>query len=137
VNTTGYGGSAVEKQITVRTDDRKNPVVYLYVAGEVEKFARVEPEQIALNGPLGEDLSASVTLSPIKDRRFRIVESQATNGKNIRYVLEPISADGQGGYRLTVHNTQQSKGRYFDTIVLKTDHPTVREMRLRVTGNIY
>ncbi len=137
MNTSGYGGSAVDKQITVRTDDRKNPVVYLYVAGEVEKFASVVPEQIALNGPQGQDLSASATLLPIKERRFRITESKATNGKNIRFTLEPISVEGQSGYRLTVHNTQQEKGRYYDTIVLNTDHPTVREMRLRVTGNIY
>jgi hypothetical protein len=136
VNTGGYGGGILEKQITVRSDDPRNPALLLTVSGAVEKFARIEPQQILLDGLQGQELSAGAEIVPVAGRPFRILESQAVNGRNIRFALEPARFGALDGYRLTVHNLQGEKGRYFDTIVLKTDHSAVRELRLRVLGNI-
>jgi len=37
---------------------------------------------------------------------------------------------------LTVENLMETKGKYFDTINLKTDNPAKTEISIRVYGNI-
>lgn len=106
------------------------------VTGKVERFANIVPDRLNLNGPQGQELSGTVTILPASQRPFNITEAKAVTGSSIRFTLEPIQESGQAGYRLTVVNTQQDKGRYFDTIVLKTDNALSPELRVRVFGNI-
>jgi hypothetical protein len=120
----------------VRTDDRKYPEIKLIITGQVERFANITPDRVTLSGPQGQELIGTVTILPIKERRFAITEAKATTGNSIRFTLEPMQENGQRGYRLTVFNTQQQKGRYFDTIVLKTDSTLSPELRVRVFGTI-
>jgi hypothetical protein len=44
---------------------------------------------------------------------------------------------GKKGYLLTVENIKQETGRYFDTIILKTDSEIQPEISISVYGNIF
>jgi len=69
---------------------------------------------------------------------FRILEVTARNGSHIRQDLQETEiSKGKKGYLLTVENIKQEAGRYFDTVILKTDSQIQPEISISVYGNIF
>jgi len=132
VDTTGFGGQIISKNITVYTNDSNNENLTLRVTGPVEKFANIEPGIVRLKGVIGEDIRKSVTIVPFKKYPFKITESDAKNVGNIRFDIER-RADR---YLLTVVNLAKTKTRYLDIITLKTDSPVKPEINIKVFGDI-
>jgi hypothetical protein len=60
----------------------------------------------------------------------------AGGGANSREVEIPVAGDGHPRYLLKIRNTKTDKGRYFDTIWLKTDSKVLPEITIRVFGKI-
>jgi len=106
------------------------------VFGVVEKFANIKPERIFLNGPANKDLAVTVTIIPEKKYPFKILDTSAVNGDNISVKLEKKNDQKITEYVLTVKNTAKVKGKYFDSVIIKTDNKIHPDIRITVLGNI-
>jgi hypothetical protein len=136
VDTSGYGGREVNKQITVFTNDPRRPRIFLRIRGPVENVATITPPNLKLNGPAGTSLVAQATIVPDKKYPFKILEARAQIGQNIDYRLEEVKKADQLAYVLTVENRRTEKGRYFDIIFLTTDSEIKPKLRINVYGNL-
>jgi hypothetical protein len=113
------------------------PHFNLSISGEVKKFVTIEPRYVKIEGPAGRQLKRSVTIIPEENYPFKIIEANAVRGKEIRCNLNEIKKPTGAEYLLIVENLKQQKGRFFDTICLKTDSRIRPEIRISVYGNIY
>jgi len=126
----------MNKNITVETNDQKNPKLNLTVFGMVEKFVTIIPKNVILRGFVGDQLKTTVKIIPEEKYPFKIIESKAINGKNIRFKLEEHKLSKGTEYALTVENLKKDKGRYSDNISLKTDSAIRPLIRISVNGSI-
>ncbi|MCP4681348.1 MAG: DUF1573 domain-containing protein [Desulfobacterales bacterium] len=136
VNTTGVGGRKLSKNITVHTNDKKNPRLKLKISGDVKKFATITPKRVHLRGTLGKPIKIPVSIIQEEKYPFKILEVRAENGKNISYKLEEVEKTGKAEYKLIVENKKKEVGKYSDSIILKTDSEVRPEIKIRVSGNI-
>jgi len=136
VDTAGYGGKPVKKNMVVHTSEISNKRINLTVSGFVEKFATVNPEKVFLNGPLETNLSATLEIIPEEKYPFKILETSMIYGNNIIVNLEKNPGSKSSRYLLTVKSTAKVKGRYFDSITLKTDSKLRPEIKIPVIVNI-
>lgn len=133
VNTSGYGGRTLRKKATVFTNDSKRPVLRLTITGAVKRFAEIHPKRIYLSGYGSDPIRGVVAIVPTDDNPFKIVNAKAKIGRDIRIELKGPS---HKGYELHVENLKKSKGRYTDTIQLRTDSKIKPLLVVRVIGNI-
>ncbi len=81
----------------------------------------------------------TVKIIPEEKYPFKMVGDRTVHNKNFRYKLEEVKRSTKTEkteYVLTVANLKKEKGRYFETIRLKTDSKIRPEIRIRVYGNI-
>ena len=137
VNTAGYGGRTLNKSAIIESDDPLKPAVTLTISGAVERFARITPPRVTLNGVGSAPMKQVIEIVAEERYPFRVVGAEAREGKFIRFDIEALPvAEGPSHYRLTVENRRVKKGRYYDTITLKTDSPVRPSIHLQVYGNI-
>jgi len=94
VDTAGYGGRRLEKSADVMTNDPKEPVVHLTVAGPVDRFATISPRMLSLRGVSGETLRGSVSIAPEEKYPFKVLETYPLEGK-LKVQLDPVTQDGK------------------------------------------
>jgi len=131
VDTAGYGGRRLEKSADVMTDDPREPVVHLTIAGPVDRFATITPRMLSLRGVSGETLRGSVSIVPEEKYPFKVLDTYPLEGK-LKVQLDPVTQDGKTTYALRVENLRTEAGSYNDTVRMKTDHPLQPEMDVRV-----
>ncbi|RPH51355.1 MAG: hypothetical protein EHM85_07005 [Desulfobacteraceae bacterium] len=136
VDTAGYGGKLIKKNIVVHTNDADHQKLYLTISGVVEKFASIKPERIFLNGHANKDFAVTVSIIPEIKYPFSILGTSALNGDNISLKLEKKNDQKLPEYILTVKNTAKVKGKYFDSVIIKTDNRIHPDIRIPVLGNI-
>jgi hypothetical protein len=125
------------KNITVYTNDRKNRKITLKITGNVEKFVIINPNRVKLTGLSGQKIHASVSILPEKKYPFKITDVTARDGKHIKFTLSEIKGVNGTSYKLTVENLKKEKGRYHDTLYLKTDSKIKPKISINIFGNIY
>jgi hypothetical protein len=108
----------------------------LKVTGEVEKLVTITPTRVKLEGRAGQPIKVAVTITPGKKYPFKIIEATARSGKRIRYSLSESKSPNGLQYVLTVKNIKSGKGRYLDTISLKTTSKYRPVIDINVYGNI-
>ncbi|MBU0768936.1 MAG: DUF1573 domain-containing protein [Proteobacteria bacterium] len=136
INTRGYGGRRLKKKIIVQTNDTNNPVLYLAVTGNVDKFADIVPGVVRLIGPSGKEIKTEVAIVPQEKYPFKIVRAWAENGKNINFKLKEVKTSSTTKYLLIIENQKKETGRYYDSIYLRTNSKIRPEIRIVVYGNI-
>ncbi len=85
---------------------------------------------------MGKVLKSVVTIIPERKYPFRIVEVDAEKGTYIKFELKEISRNNRPAYQVTIENTRDTKGRYFDTLRLLTDNDIQQEIGIWVFGDI-
>ena len=120
----------------VTTDDPKSPSVTLVISGFVEKFATITPQYVRLSGEVGREIRVPVSIIPEKKYDFNILEVNASKGKDIRYDLTEKEFPQGDGYQLMIESIKKEKGRYNDTITLKTDSTIRPFIKIRVYGRL-
>jgi len=121
----------------VLTNDKNNPRITLTIAGQVDKFVTITPSnRVSLNGTAGQKITSAVTIIPEPNYPFKIIESSAVKGKDIAFKLEEVKKENRSEYVVTVENMKKESGRYFDTVMLKTDSKVQQEIKINVYGNI-
>ncbi len=126
----------VSKRIVIQTNDPQKQNLTLVVKGYVKRFVTIRPKRIQLTGAIDEEISQTVTIIPEKEYPFKIIETTAKQGDDIKFALEEKQGDNGAEYQLTVKNTRRQAGRYYDIIALKTDSKLKPELQVRVYGNI-
>ncbi len=89
-----------------------------------------------MRGDIEKQIKVLVKIIPEEKYPFKIVEAKAKNGKFIKYKLEEVIRLKGTEYLLNVENLKKEKGRYFDTIYLKTTSKMRPEIKISVYGNI-
>jgi hypothetical protein len=117
----------------VASNDPAKPSLTLVISGKVEEFADINPKTVKLAGNEGQPISQTIAIQPAAKYPFKILEATTKKGENIR-----VAVQESGGplYRLLVENLKKDKGRYFDTIYLKTDNPLRPVIEIGVFGII-
>jgi hypothetical protein len=118
------------------TTDPKKPVTQLTISGSVKNFATITPKNIRLYGKVGEPVKETVRIVPEESYPFKILETKAQIGRDIRYELTSEKQAPGGAYLLTVENLKQETGRYYDTIFLVTDSRVKPKISIQVYGKI-
>jgi len=136
VDTNGYGGSRLNKNAVVHTDDPDKPRLTLVLTGPVAEFAVIIPKRVVLRGTAGQPLKGVVTIMSKDTYPFKITAATARYGNNIHFKYEEIQHSESKGYLLTVDNVMTHKGRYADTVILKTDSPVRPEITIQVFADI-
>ena len=108
----------------------------LTVIGNINHFVRIIPNRVTLRGFTGDPIERRVKIIPEEKYPFNMVGDRVVRKKYIRYELEETRRSEKTEYVLTVANLKKQKGRYFETIRLKTDSNIRPEIRIRVYGNI-
>jgi hypothetical protein len=94
----------------------------------------IRPQHISLRGWVGDPIKGMVSIIPEKKYPFKILDAKAQSGKNISIQLDEISKSNGTAYELKVENISQKSGRYYDTIILKTDSKVRPELDVKVYG---
>ena len=134
--TKGYGGRQLIKRINVRTNDTQHPNLQLIIKGKVKKFVTIRPRRVRLTGAVGDPVRQTVAIIPEKAYPFRIVETVAKPGKNIKFTLEEKKGEAGPEYQLVIENIRQDAGQYSDTVIIKTDSKERPELKIQVYGRI-
>jgi len=124
------------KNAGVYTNDKSNPQQDLIISGQVETFVTIRPRQANLRGIVGDPIKGTVTIIPEKKYPFKIINSRAENGKNIKYQLEETTVSDTTAYRLNIENLKTDTGRYYDAIILETDSKIRPQLSVRVYGHL-
>jgi hypothetical protein len=120
----------------VYTSDPQHPQIQLIVSGAVKNFATITPRNVRLVGSAGTPVKGTVAIVPGKNYPFKIVNTRAQNGRNIRYALKEEKSSQNSTYVLTVENLKQEKGHYYDKIELETDSQIKPKISIPVYGRI-
>jgi hypothetical protein len=126
----------MSKTAQVITNDPNQERASLTISGPVKLFANIQPKRVRLGGQAGQELKATVRITPAKEYPFRITDAKAGSGENILYQLTEEPTSGGVTYLLAIENLKTEPGRYADTIFLKTDHALKPELKINVFGNI-
>jgi hypothetical protein len=125
------------KHISVMTNDPVKPKHSLTITGKVENIVTISPQRVRFSGSAGQLLNASVSIIPEKKYPFKIIEANAKKGEHITVSIKEEKKSERTGYVLTVENLKKDKGRYVDTIVLKTTSKIQPTIKIPVYGIIY
>ena len=125
----------MSKGARVKTNDTGKPEHILTMTGRVEKFADITPRFLRMVGMAGQPMSGLATITPKKKYDFKIIKVFAEKGVDIKVNLAP-RPEGTPGYILTVENLKKTIGRYYDTVIIKTDSKLKPILKIKVYGNI-
>jgi len=124
----------MKKTAGVYTNDKNLPRQDLVISGPVEKFVTIRPQHVSLRGMTGDSIKGQVTIIPEKKYPFKILDVRAQDGKNINFQLDEVNKTNGLAYELKVENLREKNGRYYDTIILKTDSTVRPELNVKVYG---
>jgi len=81
-------------------------------------------------------LKKTVTITPQEKYPFKIVAVETKKSGNIAAEIEAVNSTVPTTYKLTITNLKKEKGRYVESVTLKTDSPVRSEIKIRVYGQI-
>ena len=136
MNTNGFGGKTLYKTARVLTNDPQRSATQLSISGAVKVFASITPKTIKLYGPSNSLLKETVKIIPEERYPFKIIDTKAQVGKEIRFNVSEDNHSSEKSYILTIESLKQTAGRFYDTIYLMTDSPIKPKISIRVYGKI-
>lgn len=72
----------------------------------------------------------------MKEYPFKIRKVEAEKGEDIKVSYKKMNGQSPVEYKLTVESTKKTSGRFFDTIIIRTDSKYRPELKIYVFGNI-
>lgn len=108
----------------------------MFVTGSIEKFADISPDILRMSGIAANQFERIIKITPKKKYPFKIVGVKTKNKNNIRCRVEEIKNKEGLEYRIIVNNINLKKGKYEDTIIIKTTSEIRPEIKISVLGRI-
>jgi apolipoprotein N-acyltransferase len=102
----------------------------------VDSFADIHPERIILRGYGGETIRQELVVTPKAAYPFKVTAVSAKDGIHIQYELREQKTPQGRSFIVTVKNTKDSPGKYYDTLFLSTDSPLKPRIPIHVYGTI-
>ena len=106
----------------------------LRVQGAVEPLAAMNPRVVKLQGYVGAEVSADVTIVPNPKYPFKITGTTTSTSPKFYHRLEKV--EGKEEYVLSVRNMDNKPGSYSGSVNLITDSPYQRTISIAVYGRI-
>jgi hypothetical protein len=107
------------------------------VTGKVNKFVKVKPTQVRLEGQAGTPLAVEIEILPNKDYPFTILGVQTQRKDVVGCELVEQCDTATNRCVLRVENLKTTKGRYTDTITVRTDNAVKPSFAIAVIGIIH
>jgi len=131
LDTDGYGGQDLQRQILVKTNDPDNKKLYLTVTCKVSSLVTVKPSTVMLSGTPGETLEAIVTINPAPDFNMKILGmTQKFNAQIKAKLVEPEPGSRDWQIKITTYSDKADD--LYDILTLKTDNPAKPVLKVRV-----
>jgi hypothetical protein len=124
---------AFREEVVIKTDHPKQPELKLTVGGKMVGPISASPDHMRLvpvHSPMGRTEQVMLTVRGLRPTRFE-VESKP---ERVDVAVAPSDPSSKGGqYRLTVKVPPgMPPGTIMDHIVLKTDHPKAKELKIPI-----
>jgi hypothetical protein len=126
----------LKKNIVVETSDPARPRIRLTIAGKVDRFIRIAPRRLRLEGTVGMPVKRTARIILTKKYPVKLLTARAKNDRNLHVELEKVPGDDPEEYRLTVQSAYTKAGRYYDTVVITTDSQLRPSISIGVFANI-
>ena len=121
----------------IESNDPVQASTAVTISGEVDVFVQITPERPQLTGILGKPIQTQVVITPFARYPFKIIKASFEKGMNATVTVEEKkNAENTTEYLLTLKNTRKNPGLFYDNLILKTDSPVRRELKIGVSGNI-
>ncbi len=135
MDTKGYGGQNFSRKILVSSNDPDKGVFYLYIEGDVEKFAEMDPRALRIKTAPGSGETFDIAITPRPQYPFKI------NGSSVDDILaDKLSVvdirQVEGKYIVTAKSTAQAPVKYMGKIHLQTDSPIRPDLTINVRGTV-
>jgi hypothetical protein len=135
IDTTGYGGRDFSRDIMVATNEPMNSMLKMTIHGKINDFAHFYPKKvIILRGPAKEKIKTIVTITPIEEHPFSILNFEADEIIRDLVAFSIEKKDNQ--YILTAENKMMVPGRYMGKLHIHTDSAHKPQINLIVRGII-
>jgi hypothetical protein len=111
-------------------------LLQLTVIGNIDNFVTIIPKRVTLRGFATDSIVRTVKIIPEEKYPCKILGDRTVRKKYISYELKEVKRSEKTEYVLTVANLKKEKGRYSETIRLKTDSKIRPGISIRVYGYI-
>jgi hypothetical protein len=137
--TGGYGGKSVSKSINVECSDPKRSKFYLKLKGTVESFANISPKRFRLIGYYNDKIKSEIKIVSKEKYPFKILDVSIgkENADKVKIDFKIIKEEKISEYNLTVENLLDGKGRFFDTVTIKTDSKLKPVIKIPLSAIIF
>ncbi|MGA0333839.1 MAG: DUF1573 domain-containing protein [Kiritimatiellia bacterium] len=123
------------QQVTLFTNDPEQRSFDLRISGEAVPEIRVEPRTLNLKQVGGDrPHEGEILLTSTKGEPFKITSVKASRDR-VRASLK-MAEDGKSAKILVQPRSQKGQGHFTDVLVIETDHPEVREVRVLVMWQV-
>lgn len=130
MDTQGVKEGSLEKVVLVKSNDPKNPNVFLTIRAEAEPELKIADQSIDFgtvkNGSRTSKETIVTLLRPIK------ITSWKSNDPNVNVSVIPIPGSNMKKFKFVFINTAVALGYHISEVVLKTSSRTLSEMHIPV-----
>jgi hypothetical protein len=123
----------MRKIIQVKTDDSQNKTFNLVVTGQVDLFAEITPQVVALTGKAGDKLESIVSITPSEKYVFTVLGLEKKNNSKIEATLIPPKK-GSKVWQIKIKCHSDKVADLFEELILKTDSKYVPSFGIRVSA---
>ncbi len=137
VSVSTEGIAAVNKTVTVMTNDPRQRQVVLNITAEVEpEFVPSERTINLGNVPKGREESRSIVITIAVDRAVRLLSAES-NEASFAARLDPVAGtEGKKVKLICVMKADANEGYHFGILVVKTSSPFTPELKIPVRGMV-
>jgi hypothetical protein len=129
--------SALNKTVTVTTNDPQQPQVVLTITAVVEPEFQLSERSIYFgNNPAGKEVTKELTVTIPPDKPGKLTSVESTD-QTVTVKMEPV--DGSNGKKTRVIATQRAdakEGYHFGLVVIKTSSATTPVLKVPIRGMV-
>ena len=129
--------SAINKSVTVTTNDPKHQQVVLSLTANVEPEFTLSERAIYLGSvPKGKESARELVITVAEGKDAKLLSAETTD-ENVSVKLEPLAGSNGKKFRLIVTQRADAKdGYHYGTIVIKTSSRVNPELKIPVRGMV-
>jgi len=131
------GLSAINKTVTVRSNDPKQPQVVLSMTAVVEPEFQLSERSVYFGSvPRGKEVVKELTVTIPADKSAKLLSAESTD-QYVAAKMEQVAGSDGRKYKITVAQKPDAKdGYHFGMIVIKTSSSLTPELKIPVRGMV-
>ncbi len=131
------GLSVINKTVTVRSNDPKQPQVVLNMTAIVEPEFQLSERSVYFGSvPRGKEVVKDLTVTIPPDKSAKLLSVESTD-QYVAAKMEPLAGSDGKKYKVTIVQRADAKdGYHFGMIVIKTTSSLTPELKIPVRGMV-